>query len=163
MYAHLLWALIFSQAWWHVLAGSSTGLLQCATEKGSPGGTSASLLPFSPQAHTTLSGQRAISHPMCCIPALFGEWFGPGWSQPSWLWHALCLQGVRQSLPQPAKHILSCIFHQDHFPLRVNHWARLIMMISHLKRTKIATSCNPAHVILNHVLPYISFIFWLLS
>lgn len=53
--------------------------------------------------------------------------------------------------------------HQDHLPLRVNHWARLIMMISHLKRTKIATSCNPAHVILNHVLPYISFIFWLLS
>lgn len=96
-----------------------------------------------------------------------GEWFGPGWPQPSWLWHALSFQGVMQSLSQLAKHILPMYFTYSnsvyHIPFRINHWATLIMMISHLRRTKIAISGNPAHVILNLILPYASFTFWLLS
>lgn len=44
--------------------------------------------------------------------------------------------------------------HHHHDPFRINHWVRLIMVISHSRRTKISISCNPAHVILNPVLPH---------
>lgn len=54
-------------------------------------------------------------------------------------------------------HFTSSSHHQHCSPFRIPHWTKLIMVISHLRRTKISISCNPAHVILNSVLPHTSF------
>lgn len=92
------------------------------------------------------------------------------WSQPTSAISALtCFFVFRDGCrPSPSQQntsspVRSTSSSHRRIPFRINHWARLIMVISHLRRTKISISCNPAHVILNPVLSHASSTFWLLS
>lgn len=122
--------------------------------------------PHTPHPRQSCGDGLAGGHPhRPDLPSLRGLWTQLTRAISALMWFFVFRDGCRPSPRQQntSSPVRSTSSSHRRIPFRINHWARLIMVISHLRRTKISISCNPAHVILNPVLPHASSTFWLLS
>lgn len=137
------------------------GLRAEVPQGSSAGGSPTLLIPGSPVG---MGWQEGIVTAWTC-PLQRGLWTQLTWAISALMWFFVFRDGCRPSPRQQntSSPVRSTSSGHRRIPFRINHWARLITVISHLRRTKISISCNPAHVILNPVLPHASSTFWLLS